>query len=117
MANWRPVFDERPMSVLLVYCTVPDAAHAKMIARALVEEHLAACVNRIAGVESTYAWQGKIVEEAEVLLLIKCTANRFEDLRQRLVELHPYELPEIIGVEVCAGSAPYLDWVRAQSSA
>jgi periplasmic divalent cation tolerance protein len=99
------------MSVLLVLGTFPDEASATAAARTLVEERLAACVNRLPGIASTYVWEGAVREDTEVLLLAKTTTDRFEALRERLLALHPHELPEIIAVEVRAGHAAYLDWV------
>jgi len=103
-----------PMSdpVLLCYCTCPDPASAQNLADALVGEGLAACVNRIPGVHSTYRWKGKVVTDSEELLMIKTTAQRFAALKERLLALHPYELPELIAVPVAQGHEAYLDWVR-----
>ncbi|MFC5742684.1 divalent-cation tolerance protein CutA [Dyella tabacisoli] len=100
-------------TVLLCYCTCPDAASAQMLADALVGESLAACVNQLTGVVSTYRWQGAVTTDSEILLLIKTTAARFEALKTRLLQLHPYELPELIAVPVERGHTAYLDWVRA----
>jgi periplasmic divalent cation tolerance protein len=108
----------RPMdSALLVLSTVPDDAKAAAIARVLVAEKLAACVNRVPGLRSTYRWQGEIHDDAEVLLLAKTTSARFEALRRRLVELHPYELPEIVAVPVEAGLDRYLAWIATETAA
>jgi periplasmic divalent cation tolerance protein len=104
------------MSVLLAYSTCPDAACADRIARILVTERLAACVNRLPGVQSTYRWQGAIEQADEVLLLIKTTADRLDAMTARLRELHPYELPELLAVEVSAGLPAYLDWVAAETA-
>ncbi|PWK86665.1 divalent-cation tolerance protein CutA [Fulvimonas soli] len=101
-----------PDPVLLCYCTCPDAASAQALADALVGEGLAACVNRLPGVRSTYRWRGEVNTDSEELLLIKTTAGRFAALEARLLELHPYELPELIAVPVERGHAAYLDWVR-----
>ncbi len=101
-----------PDPVLLCYCTCPDAASAQAIAEALIGERLAACVNRLPGVASTYRWRGQVTTDAEELLLIKTVASRFEALKTRLLALHPYELPELIAVPVERGHAAYLDWVR-----
>ncbi|HEU0277024.1 MAG TPA: divalent-cation tolerance protein CutA [Rhodanobacteraceae bacterium] len=100
---------------LLALSTCPDADTAARIARVLVEDRLAACVNRIPGVASTYRWQDKVCDAAEVLLLIKTTRGRFEALRARLAQLHPYELPELVAVEIGVGSPAYLDWLAAQT--
>lgn len=105
------------MSVLVVFCTCPDEASAARIARALVDERLAACVNRLPGVRSTYRWKDAVHEDSEVLLVIKTAEDRFEALRERVVALHPYELPELVAVKVAAGSAPYLRWVEAEVGA
>lgn len=100
-------------AVLLCLCTCPDAENAAKLAQALVDARLAACVNRLPGVLSTYRWQGEVNTDNEELLLIKTTAMRFETLKARLLELHPYELPELIVLPVERGHAAYLDWVRA----
>lgn len=105
------------MTVLIVHCTVPDPDVADRIARALIEEGLAACVNRLPGVLSTYVWQGEIKADLELLLLIKTTQSRFADLSRRIAELHPYELPEIIGVDVARGNGAYLEWVTQATAA
>ncbi|HEV2679731.1 MAG TPA: divalent-cation tolerance protein CutA [Rhodanobacter sp.] len=102
-----------PDTVLLCYCSCPDSDSAQAIAEALVGERLAACVNRLSGISSTYRWQGAVTTEREELLLIKTTARRFEALKSRLLELHPYELPELIAIPVERGHDAYLDWVRA----
>jgi periplasmic divalent cation tolerance protein len=101
-----------PGSVLICYCTCPDADSARRIAETLVAERLAACVNRLPGIASTYRWQGEVTTDSEHLLLIKTTAARFEALRTRLLTLHPYDLPELIAVPVEHAHAPYLAWVR-----
>lgn len=100
-------------AILLCLCTCPDAASAQKLAETLVGERLAACVNRLPGVLSTYRWQGKVGTDSEELLLIKTTADRFETLKARLLALHPYELPELIALPIENGHAAYLDWVRA----
>ncbi|HRQ66800.1 MAG TPA: divalent-cation tolerance protein CutA [Xanthomonadaceae bacterium] len=99
--------------VLIAFSTVPDAESAARIAHALVDERLSACVQRVPGLASTYCWQGAVHEDAEVLLIIKTTRARLPALEARLLELHPYELPELIAVEAAAGSDAYLDWVRS----
>lgn len=103
------------MSALLVFCTCPDEAVAGHIAHALVEERLAACVNRVPGITSTYRWKGDVCRDSECLLLIKTTVERFAALRERIVALHPYELPEVIAVDVVRGLPPYLAWIAAET--
>ncbi|MEO8010347.1 MAG: divalent-cation tolerance protein CutA [Dokdonella sp.] len=102
--------------LILIHCSCPDTVSAGRIANALVEEHLAACVQAIGGVTSTYRWQGNVESCTEVLLVIKTVATRFEAVRARIVAMHPYELPEIIAVDSAGAHAPYLDWVRTASS-
>lgn len=103
------------MPVLICLCTCPDEASAAAIAGALVQERLAACVNRLPGVRSTYRWEGRVEESGEVLLLIKTTQDRLDELIARVQALHPYELPELIAVPAQGGLAPYLDWVVEQT--
>lgn len=100
--------------MLACLTTCPDAATAGRIAEALVGEGLAACVNVLPGVTSIYRWQGAVERAGEVLLLIKTTEGGFAALEERLVALHPYELPELIAVPIGLGLPPYLDWVRDQ---
>ena len=98
--------------VILALTTCRDEASAQALAAALVQERLATCVNRIGGVRSTYFWDARLQDEAEILLIIKTTAGRLEDLRTRLSALHPYELPELLAIDVAGGNELYLDWVR-----
>lgn len=100
----------------MVLATAPDADSAASLARALVGERLAACVNLVPGVRSIYRWQGQVEDAAEVLLVIKTRADRCGALASRLRELHPYELPEVLELSAVGGSAAYLDWVRTESA-
>ena len=99
---------------LLLLSTCPDEASASRIARALVEERLAACVNRIAGVVSVYRWRCEVREEGETLLLIKTTRGKLEALQARVLALHPYETPELIVLDISWGYPPYLQWLSEQ---
>lgn len=101
-----------PQSVMVVLCTCPDASTAQRIAEILVFERLATCINRVAGLRSTYFWDGRLQDEAEILLIIKTTAERLTALQERLQALHPYEVPEVIALKVAAGNEAYLEWVR-----
>jgi periplasmic divalent cation tolerance protein len=101
--------------VLLVLVTTPSPEKAVEIARALVEERLAACGNVVPGLRSVFRWEGKVQEEGEALLLLKTTRARFEALRERVLSLHPYQVPEVIALPVDAGSAPYLAWIEAET--
>ena len=106
--------DAGAVRVLLV--TAPDLETASRIARALVEERLVACVNLVPGVRSIYRWQGRLAEDAEVLLVLKTRADRCDAVAARVKDLHPYELPEVIALPVEGGSDAYLGWVVAESS-
>jgi periplasmic divalent cation tolerance protein len=100
---------------LVVLVTAPSAEKAAAIARALVEERLAACGNVVPGVRSIYRWEGRVQEDDEVLLVLKTTGRRFEALRDRVLQLHPYEVPEVLALPVEAGSEKYLAWVGAET--
>jgi len=96
---------------LVVLSTVAGAEDAERIARALVERGLAACVNVVPQVVSIYRWKGAVERAEERLLVMKTTADRFEALRRAVVELHAYEVPEVIAIRIHAGHAPYLAWL------
>jgi periplasmic divalent cation tolerance protein len=101
------------MSACVVLVTAPSQEKAAELAKAIVGEKLAACVNVLPGVRSIYRWEGAVQDEAEVLMLVKTTVERFDALKARIVALHPYQVPEVIRVDVADGHAPYLDWLRA----
>lgn len=102
---------------LLVFTTLPDAAHAHTLASALVEARLAACVNILAPCRSVYRWQGQIEDAMEVPLLIKTTAERYPALEAAIRQQHPYELPEIIAVPIERGLPDYLEWIGLETRA
>ena len=104
-----------PRDTTLVLTTVPDAATAERIARALVEERLAACVTALAPARSTYRWQGAVETAEEIPLLVKTTVAAWPALRERLRALHPYEVPEMLAGTVRDGWPAYLQWVAAQT--
>jgi periplasmic divalent cation tolerance protein len=97
--------------VVFTTCATPEAA--KRLAAELVEQRLAACVNTLSNVSSTYRWEGAVQQEQESLLVIKTTEERFAALEQLIRERSGYELPEVLAIAVHAGSARYLDWLRA----
>jgi periplasmic divalent cation tolerance protein len=101
----------RAMEYCLVLCTCPVGESAKSLAEALVKEGLAACVNILPGLTSVYVWQGELESSQEALLLAKTERHVYPRLEQRLQELHPYELPEIIAVDIESGLPAYLNWV------
>ena len=94
-----------------VLVTAGSEEEGARIARALVEERLAACVNIVPRIRSIYRWRGAVEDEAETLLVIKTSAASLEKLEARVRELHSYEVPEIIALPLDSGSAPYLDWL------
>ena len=100
--------------VVLTNCPSEDVA--ERIATALVENRLAACVNLLAPVRSTYRWQGKVERETEIPLLIKTSAARYPEVEAAIRALHPYAVPEIIALAVHAGFAPYLRWLEEGTS-
>jgi periplasmic divalent cation tolerance protein len=102
-------------SVLVVFSTFPSPEKAAEVGKTLVSEGLAACVNLLGPVRSIYAWKGELCDEAETLAIVKTTRERFEAMKTRLVELHPYEVAEVIAMPACAGHLPYLSWVAAQT--
>jgi periplasmic divalent cation tolerance protein len=94
---------------------MPDDDRANALARTLVDEQLAACVNVHAPMMSTYRWKGAIEREAERQLVIKTTRARVADVQDRLRTLHPYDLPEFFVIEVDDGSSEYVAWVEANT--
>lgn len=107
--GWRRVVSER----LVVLSTVASAEDAERIAGELVVRRLAACVNVVPSVVSVYRWKGELQRDAERLLVIKTRRERFDALRAALIELHPYELPELLALPVAAGHPAYLEWLDA----
>ncbi len=99
---------------IVVLCTVSSQEEGRRIACQLVEGRLAACVNLLPKVESIYRWKEAVESAEEVLLVVKTTAERFAELRDRIVVLHSYEVPEVIALPVSDGSSKYLDWLRGQ---
>lgn len=104
------------MSCLLVLSTFPDPGSAQKAATILVEERLAACVNIVPGVVSIYRWQDRIECESELTAFIKTTEETFPKLEERLITLHPYEVPEIVALPIRGGLSSYLQWVEAEST-
>jgi periplasmic divalent cation tolerance protein len=99
---------------IVVLVTVGSNTEGDRVARALVEERLAACVNRIPAVQSVYRWQGKVEQSAEELLVIKTRADLFAALEKRVRELHSYSVPEVIALPIVSGSETYLRWLGEQ---
>ena len=95
----------------IVLTTCGSLEEARKIAHALIERRLAACVNVVPQIESVYRWQGKVETAVEWLLAIKTTAGMFARIRDAMHELHSYETPECIAIEIGDGSAAYLEWI------
>ena len=100
-----------PDEILTVFTTWPDLETARIAARTLVEEKLAACGNIVPGVESIYRWEGKVETSAEVLVIFKTTVGSYQDFETRLRALHPYQVPEVLALRVTGGLPAYLRWV------
>ena len=98
---------------ILVLTAAGSEEEAHKIAHELVVRQLAACVNMIPRLNSIYRWQGKIEESEEYLLLIKTTADNFTGVREAIEELHSYDLPECIALQITEGSEPYLNWIAS----
>lgn len=102
--------------VVVILTTVPDLEAGETIARALVEERLAACVNVLPPMTSFYRWQGAVERETEHQLVIKTTRPRVPAVQGCIARLHPYELPEFVVIGAADGSPAYLDWVARETS-
>jgi periplasmic divalent cation tolerance protein len=100
--------------VLIAFSTFPDADTARKIVRELVEARLVACGNIVPQIESIYCWQGKLESSTEALALFKLSSERYADFEKKLKSLHPYNVPEIVAVDITNGLPDYLRWV-AQS--
>jgi periplasmic divalent cation tolerance protein len=99
---------------IVVFVTAGSSAEADQLARTLVEEQLAACVNRIKSIVSVYRWEGKVEQSEEELLIIKSQKDRFPGLEKRIREIHSYSVPEIIALPIVRGSQGYLQWLEEQ---
>ncbi|HZD16871.1 MAG TPA: divalent-cation tolerance protein CutA [Actinomycetota bacterium] len=100
---------------LQVFCTIDSELRARELASALVEASVAACVQVVGPIHSTYRWEGTVETATEWLLLMKTTEARLPTLRDAIVEAHPYEVPEVVAVPITAGLRPYLDWIAAST--
>jgi uncharacterized protein involved in tolerance to divalent cations len=100
---------------IIVFVTAPSGKEGEKIAQALLEDKLAACVNIIPGLKSMFRWKGEISTEEEVLLLIKTKDRLFEKLKRRVIELHSYDVPEVVALGILAGNEKYLDWLKRET--
>ena len=103
------------MSAIFIYVTAPSAVEARKIAEVVVTDRLAACANIIPGMRSIYHWQGKIEEADETVIIFKTRATLFQAVEARVKELHKYSAPCIVALPVEQGSAPYLEWIMAET--
>ena len=101
--------------IVILLTTVQDEERAEAIARALVTERLAACVNVLPPMTSFYRWKGTVERDVERQLVVKTTGERVAAVQSRIRELHPYELPELLVLPVADGGAEYLDWVVSET--
>lgn len=97
---------------LVVLVTVDSLGSAESIAETLVRERLCACVNIVPSITSIYVWQGEIKSEGEILLILKTSIEKYKALEKRVLELHPYEVPEVIALPISEGSESYLRWLK-----
>ena len=96
----------------IIFSTCPDFKIAEDLARALIEKKVAACVNILPSITSVYSWQGKVEMDQEVLLMIKTRRECFESVETLILELHPYELPELVSVSIDKALPEYLSWIN-----
>ena len=101
---------------IIILCNCGSNEEAQQVARALVGQRLAACVNILPGVYSVYRWQGEVEEAAEWTLIIKTQASRYAEVEAAIRELHSYTTPEIVAVKIEKGLPAYLDWILEETS-
>ncbi|KAL8464003.1 hypothetical protein ACS0TY_033804 [Phlomoides rotata] len=97
---------------IVVYVTVPNKEAGKKLAESIVKERLAACVNRVPGIESIYEWKGEIQTDSEELLIIKTRESLLEALTEHVKANHEYEVPEVISLPITGGNVEYLEWIK-----
>lgn len=100
--------------ILILVCTCPDAATARRLAGGLLERKLAACVNILPEIRSMYRWQGELHDDGETLMVVKTTRQAYAEVERWLLQHHPYDVPEVLAVQVPAGSPAYLEWVQKE---
>jgi periplasmic divalent cation tolerance protein len=102
-------------NVQVAMCTIDSRTAAEALAQALLERRLIACANLVPGVESIYRWQDRVEKSSEVLLILKTTTDRAEELKTAVSELHPYDTPELLLLPVTEGLGKYLAWVEKET--
>ncbi len=110
-ANPLLIWIKMKLEPIVVLVTCGSEEEAVKISNALVEEHLAACVNLISPVRSIYRWEGKVSDEKEWLLMMKTQRERFKEIEAKVKSLHSYSVPEIIALPIVEGSSSYLNWI------
>ncbi|KAM0031714.1 putative divalent ion tolerance protein, CutA [Helianthus debilis subsp. tardiflorus] len=103
---------ENTVPSIVVYVTVPNKEAGKKLAGSIVKEKLAACVNRVPGIESVYLWEGEIQTDSEELLIIKTRESLLNALTEHVKANHEYDVPEVIALPITGGSIPYLEWLK-----
>ena len=101
---------------VIVLTTLPTEVETADFAKTLIDDRLAACVSVHPEIKSFYTWQSQLMEESEQQILIKTTANRIKELQSRILELHPYKIPELLVIPITDGSEPYLEWIKECTS-
>lgn len=99
------------MEYIVIYCTVPSKKEGKEIAKLLIQQNLAACVNIIDKVESVFSWDGQIMEEKEAMLIIKSKQDLFNKINHTIQKMHSYNIPEVIAIPILQADATYLKWI------
>src|SRR5574344_2893929 len=104
------------MEFIVIYCTVPDKKEGREIAKVLVEDGLAACVNIIDKIDSVFFWYNQLCEEHEAMLMIKTRKIFFEQIRVIIKKIHSYNIPEIIALPITEADATYLKWIAHETN-
>ena len=102
------------MKNIIILCTINDIKKAKEISKSLLESRLIACSNIVPNITSIYRWEGNICEDGEYLMILKSRSDLFEKVKTNIEILHPYEVPEIIALEITDGNKSYLDWLNTE---
>ncbi|CAI9116182.1 OLC1v1017266C1 [Oldenlandia corymbosa var. corymbosa] len=110
--NIRMEASSKTVPSIVVYVTVPNKEAGKKLAESIVKARLAACVNRVPGIESVYEWKGEIQTDSEELLIIKTRESLLEALTEHVKANHEYEVPEVIALPITGGNIPYLEWLK-----
>lgn len=100
------------MEFIVIYCTVPNKKEGKEIAKVLIENKFAACVNILDKMESIFSWDGEMCEEKEALMVIKTKKDHFENVKHVIQKLHSYTVPEIISLPIAQADETYLKWIE-----